>query len=60
MSRTTDIEDLLESIIDSINLYNKPDMLVGYLNPLAEEFNQRLESLELATIQVVDAEYTEE
>lgn len=45
--------EVLEQLVKALTVYNQPDMLEGYLNPLAEEFNQRLESLELPTIEVV-------
>jgi len=51
---------ILESLVEALSMYNQRDMLGGYLNPLADEFNQRLESLELPTIELVadeDGEY---
>jgi len=45
--------EVLEQLVRALSTYNQDDMLGGYLNPLAEEFNQRLEALELPAIEVV-------
>ena len=48
--------EVLELLVARLSMYNQGDMLEGYLNPLAEEFNERLEALGLPTIDEVDDE----
>lgn len=46
----SDPRDVLGYLAATLNAYNAGDMLEGYLDPLAEEFNPALEGLGLPTI----------
>lgn len=46
----SDMEGVMRDLIASINQYNSKDMLDGYMDGLAEEFNDRLDSLGLPLI----------
>lgn len=46
--------ELLEQLVMALSSYNASDMLDGYLDGLGEEFNQRLESLDLPTIKCIE------
>lgn len=48
--------EVLEQLVLALTTYNQQDMLGGYLNQLAEEFNQRLEALGLPTLDYVEAD----
>jgi len=53
-TREQQLRELLEELLERLSMYNQGDMLEGYLNPLADEFNERLEALELPTIEEVE------
>lgn len=48
-----DEEANLHALLEELSAYNQPDMLDGYLNPVAEQFNERLTQMGLPTIDVV-------
>ena len=46
-------EALLEELVEMLNIYNKEDMLDGYLNSLGQMFNERLSRLGISKIKEV-------
>lgn len=56
MSYNYDMRILLEDLIKDLNAMNQPDMLNGYLNSLADEYNHRLDGLDMDGIQVIGEE----
>lgn len=49
-----EVRELLDSILQDINDANNPSMLDGYLNFIGEKYNDQLNSLGFATIDIVD------
>ena len=50
------LEITLLNLVDCISVYNKRDMLEGYLNPIADLFNSDLKELGINTIEKYNSE----
>lgn len=46
-----DVRALLRDLVVGLNAYNAGDMLQGYLDPIAEDYNDRLAAAGLPTIE---------
>jgi hypothetical protein len=49
-------EQILIELVEQLSTYNETDMLNGYLNPLAQQFNTALQELNMPIIKLVNEE----